>query len=145
MSKSHHTQDIKNHWDRDGLSQAIRDALIASGKSLDALTIDDLTPLDQFHRGSKGFTSRLARLANLKSGMKVLDVGGGLGGPARTLAVEFGCHVTVMDIAESYVLAGGCLLISCTSMIASHIKLEVLSSFPLRIIHLMPSGLKTLA
>ncbi len=102
-------QDIKDHWDRDRLSEAIRDALVASGKPLDALTIDDLAPLDQFHRGSKGFTTRLARLAGLKPGMKILDVGGGLGGPARTLAVEFGCHVTVIDIAESYVLAGGML------------------------------------
>jgi ubiquinone/menaquinone biosynthesis C-methylase UbiE len=35
----------------------------------------------------------------------VLDVGGGLGGPARTLAVEFGCQVTVVDLTESYVRA----------------------------------------
>jgi len=38
--------------------------------------------------------------------MQVLDVGGGLGGPARTLALEFGCHVTVVDLTESYVQAG---------------------------------------
>jgi SAM-dependent methyltransferase len=37
--------------------------------------------------------------------MRVLDVGGGLGGPARTLAAEFGCHVTVVDLTESYVRA----------------------------------------
>jgi len=36
---------------------------------------------------------------------RVLDAGGGLGGPARTLAVEFGCHVTVIDLTESYVQA----------------------------------------
>jgi len=106
MSKARHMKGIADHWDRDGLSQAIREALIVSGKSIDDLTIDDLAPLDQFHRGSKGFTLRLAHLADLKSGMKVLDVGGGLGGPARTLTVEFGCHVTVIDLAESYVLAG---------------------------------------
>jgi len=35
----------------------------------------------------------------------VLDVGGGLGGPARTLAVEFGCRVTAIDLTESYVRA----------------------------------------
>jgi ubiquinone/menaquinone biosynthesis C-methylase UbiE len=35
----------------------------------------------------------------------VLDVGGGLGGPARTLAVEYGCHVTVIDLTASYVQA----------------------------------------
>lgn len=109
MNKNHAMQDIKNHWDRDGLSQAIRNALIVSGKSFDRLTLDDLAPLDQFHGGGKGFTLRLARLADFKSGMKVLDVGGGLGGPARTLAVEFGCHVTVIDLAESYVQAGAML------------------------------------
>jgi SAM-dependent methyltransferase len=35
----------------------------------------------------------------------VLDVGGGFGGPARTLAVEFGCHVTAIDLTASYVEA----------------------------------------
>ncbi len=106
MSNNQDIQAIKEHWDRDGLTLAIRNVLINSDKPLDTLTIDDLAPLDQFHRGSKGFTSRLAHLAGLKAGMKILDLGGGVGGPARTLAVEFGCHVTVIDIAESYVLAG---------------------------------------
>jgi ubiquinone/menaquinone biosynthesis C-methylase UbiE len=32
-------------------------------------------------------------------------VGGGFGGPARTLAVEFGCHVTTIDLTDSYVRA----------------------------------------
>ena len=36
----------------------------------------------------------------------MLHVGCGIGGPARTLAVEYGCHVTGVDIAESYVEAG---------------------------------------
>lgn len=106
MSHATHLQKIKDHWDRNELGQAILAALAASGKSLDALTLDDLAPFDQFHGGGKWFTRRLARLADLKPGMKVLDVGGGLGGPARTLALEFGCHVTVIDLAESYLEAG---------------------------------------
>jgi SAM-dependent methyltransferase len=96
---------ISDYWGRDGLGQAILDALAASGKNLDKLTIDDLAPMDQFHGGGKGATVRLARLASLSPGARVLDVGGGLGGPARTLAVEFGCHVTVVDLTESYVRA----------------------------------------
>jgi len=105
MNDASHLQTIKDYWGRDSLGQAILDALAASGKPLDALTIDDLAPLDQFHGGGKGATMRLARLAGVTPGMQVLDVGGGLGGPARTLAVECGCHVTVIDLTESYVQA----------------------------------------
>jgi SAM-dependent methyltransferase len=97
------------YWGRDGLEGAILEALAAGGKNIDALTIDDLAPADQFHSGGKAATERLARRAGLRSGLRVLDVGGGLGGPARTLAVQFGCHVTVVDLTESYVRAGAAL------------------------------------
>jgi SAM-dependent methyltransferase len=105
MGDTSSAQAIKNYWGREGLGQAILDALVASGKDLDTLTIDDLAPTDQFHGGGKAATMRLARLAGLSPGTRVLDVGGGLGGPARTLAVEFGCHITVIDLTESYVRA----------------------------------------
>ena len=105
MGDASQVQTIKDYWGRDGLGQAILEALATSGKRLEALTVDDLAPLDQFHGGGKGATVRLARLAGLTPGVRVLDVGGGLGGPARTLAVEYGCHVTVVDLTESYVRA----------------------------------------
>ena len=98
-----------DYWGRDGLERAIVDALAAAGKNVDALTIDDLAPTDQFHSGGKEATVRLARLAGARPGLRVLDVGGGLGGPARTLAAQFGCHVTVVDLTESYVRAGAAL------------------------------------
>ena len=97
------------YWGRDGLEEKILDALAAAGKNVDSLTIDDLAPADQFHGGGKGATERLARLAGLKPGTRVLDVGGGLGGPARTLAGQFGCRVTVVDLTESYVRTGAAL------------------------------------
>ena len=103
MDDVRHVRAINDYWGRNGLEQAILEALTASGKRLDMLTIDDLAPLDQFHGGGKRATVRLARLAGLQPGMRVLDVGGGLGGPARTLAAEFGCHITVVDLTESYV------------------------------------------
>ena len=103
------TSDARNanaYWGRDGLGRSILDALAVAGKDLDALTVDDLAPADQFHGGGKKATERLARLAGLRPGLRVIDVGGGLGGPARTLAAEFGCDVTVIDLTESYVRAG---------------------------------------
>jgi len=98
-------RSISEYWGREHLGQTILDALAAAGKNLDALTIGDLAATDHFHSGGMPATVRLARLAGLQPGTRVLDVGGGLGGPARTLAVEFGCRVTAVDLTESYVRA----------------------------------------
>ena len=97
---------VRRHWERSDLGDAILAALQGTGKDPDTLTVEDLAPFDQFHGGGLAATRRLARLGELSPGMRVLDVGGGLGGPARTLATECGCRVTVMDLAESYVEAG---------------------------------------
>lgn len=97
------------HWGRENLGQTILDALAAAGKNLDALTVDDTAVSDHFHSGGKVATRRLAHLAGLSPGAQVLDVGGGLGGPARMLAAEFGCRVTVIDLTESYVRAASML------------------------------------
>jgi SAM-dependent methyltransferase len=70
------------------------------------LTVDDLAPFDQLHSGGRDATRELARLAAIGPGKSVLDVGGGLGGPARTLANEFGCTVTVLDLTEAFCRAG---------------------------------------
>src|SRR5262245_25671173 len=80
--------------------------LRAKGKDPDALTLDDLAPLDQLHSGGRDATRELARLAGIGPEMNVLDVGGGFGGPARTLASEFGCTVTVLDLTEAFCRAG---------------------------------------
>jgi predicted O-methyltransferase YrrM len=109
MEDTSHARVMNDYWGREVLGQAILDALVAAGKNLDALTIDDLAPTDQFHGGGKAATVHLAHLAGVSPGTRVLDVGGGLGGPARTLAVEFGCHVTVIDLTASYVRAADML------------------------------------
>jgi SAM-dependent methyltransferase len=105
MTDALDAQAIAEYWGRENLAEAILDALTARGADLHALTIDALAPVDQFHGGGKPVTVRLARLAGAGPGTRVLDVGGGFGGPARTLAVEFGCHVTSVDLTESYVRA----------------------------------------
>jgi ubiquinone/menaquinone biosynthesis C-methylase UbiE len=96
---------IDAYWGRENLAEAILAALTARGADLDALTPDIVAPVDQFHGGGKPATDRLAHLAGPAAGTQVLDVGGGFGGPARTLAVEFGCLVTTVDLTASYVRA----------------------------------------
>src|SRR6478672_7692840 len=106
MTRDPDRATISQYWGRDGLGDAILAALTAAGKDLSALTVDDIAPADHFHGGGKPATERLARLAAPPAEARVLDVGGGLGGPARTLAVRYGCRVTVIDLTDSYVRAG---------------------------------------
>ncbi len=100
------TDPATNHWSREGLTEALQDIIRESGRSLGDHSVVDLAPLDHFHGDGREATLRLARLLDPAPGTKVLDVGGALGGPARTLAVEFGCVVTVLDLTEDYVRAG---------------------------------------
>ena len=94
------------HYSSGDLSARILEALRAAGKDPDALTADDLAPIDQLHARGREATLELAHLAGISPRMRVLDVGGGLGGPARTLAGEFGCAVEVLDITEEFCRAG---------------------------------------
>lgn len=106
MSDPSAASQVAAHYSPDDLDARIETALHAAGKDLDALTPDDLAPFDQLHTGGKAATLALARLADLHPGTTVLDVGGGLGGPARSLAAAFGCQVTVLDLSEPFCRAG---------------------------------------
>lgn len=100
-----HDQKINEHYGQGNLATAILEALRSAGKYHN-LTEDDLIPADQFHIGGKAATIELASLANITSNMNILDVGGGIGGPARTLASTFGCKVEVLDLTEEYCRVG---------------------------------------
>ncbi len=97
---------VAAHYGRQGILESIRTALGAAGLSADALRPDDLAPVDQFHTRGREATLDLARLAGLTGREQILDLGGGLGGPARTLAGTLGCHVTVLDLTPEFCQAG---------------------------------------
>ena len=42
------------------------------------------------------------RLLEPLSGERILDIGGGIGGPARWTATHFGCHVTSLDLTPEF-------------------------------------------
>jgi SAM-dependent methyltransferase len=83
--------------------------MAVAGLDLGTAPPDALAPLDQFHSGGKEATRTLADQAGVAAGMRVLDVGGGLGGPARMLAVEYGARVTVLDLTADYLRTGALL------------------------------------
>ena len=67
------------------------------------LSPDGLAPIDQFHSGGLGATRELARLAAIKPGELLLDVGCGVGGPARLLAAEQGAKVRGIDLSADFI------------------------------------------
>jgi sarcosine/dimethylglycine N-methyltransferase len=100
---------VSAHYGRGGLEARVLTALRELGKDQGRVAPADLAPLDQFHIRGREATLELARLAALKAGAHVLDVGGGIGGPARTLAADFGCRVTVVDLTEEFCRVGALL------------------------------------
>lgn len=97
---------INRHYGRPALADTILDGLRSAGKDPEHFVYDDLSPVDQFHTLGKQATLDLAALAGLAPGTRVLDLGGGLGGPARMLAAEYGCQVTVLDLTAEYCRIG---------------------------------------
>ena len=68
------------------------------------LAIDRRTELtDQNNLGGAAAVLRLARRARISRASRVLDLGCGLGGPARLLAYEFGCRVDGIDLSATRV------------------------------------------
>jgi SAM-dependent methyltransferase len=103
MAASDPFQGVSAHYGRADLSEVILDALRAAGKDVNALTPDDVAPFTHLTGRPKVATVELGRLAGLRAGMQVLDLGSGLGGPARTLATEFGCRLTGLELTERFV------------------------------------------
>ncbi|HVI49681.1 MAG TPA: class I SAM-dependent methyltransferase [Candidatus Sulfotelmatobacter sp.] len=87
-----------SHYDAPDLIARVT-ALLPDGR----LSARDLAPLDQFHVGGLKATEHLAALAGIEPGMRVLDVGCGVGGPSRFLAAQ-GCVVTGLDLSADYVV-----------------------------------------
>lgn len=106
MNPTTHLSRINSHYARPGLADAIFNGLRGVGKNPNHFDYDDLSAVDQFHTMGKQATVELAELARVSPGTRVLDIGGGLGGPARMLAAEYGCEVTVLDMTEEYCRVG---------------------------------------
>lgn len=93
----------RRHYDAAGLLPKVKAALAAFGSEETVLSPKQLAPLDQFHTRGLLATADLANEMGLAAGMRLLDLGCGLGGPARYLAATYGAEVVGVDLSESFV------------------------------------------
>jgi Methylase involved in ubiquinone/menaquinone biosynthesis len=95
--------DVRDHYGATGLTERLKTALMALTAEDQQLTPEQLGALDQFHTRGLAATAELAELAGITADMSVLDVGSGVGGPARFLAATYGCRVMGLDLSEPFV------------------------------------------
>jgi len=93
---------INTQYGQSDLSKKI--LAILNGDGLDNATLiqEILAPIEELHLRGRLATMELAKRVGLNESMRILDIGCGIGGSARTLASEFGCHVTGLDLCEEY-------------------------------------------
>lgn len=108
MEKARRSQ-VADHYARSSLVADIRDGLASLGKTEATVTAEDLSPVDEFHIGGRAATGELAGQLALTAEDRVLDIGCGLGGPARQIAAHYDCQVTGIDLTRDYIDAGNVL------------------------------------
>ncbi len=92
---SHYSENLE-------LADRIAEKLRSAGKDRNRLTTADLVAVDEFHIRGRKATLELSEKMNLSARSHVLDIGSGLGGPARTLAETYGCRVTGIDLTQAF-------------------------------------------
>ena len=104
---------VREHYSATGLTDRIKSALATVAPEGQTLTVAQLAPLDQFHTRGILATAELALAAGLEPSSRVLDVGCGIGGPARYIAITFGCKVTGVDLSRGFIDAATYLTARC--------------------------------
>ncbi len=96
------THDITRHYTSDAIAERI---LVAARSRLPPdtpLTPDILAPADQLHSRGLAATRELAEMLAPLPGERILDIGCGIGGPARWIASHYNCNVTGIDLTPAF-------------------------------------------
>jgi ubiquinone/menaquinone biosynthesis C-methylase UbiE len=94
--------DIASHYSRGDLLSRLNAALTDDGADPDHPTMQALAPYDQFHGRGLEAIIEVAGLMQAGPSDHLLDIGSGIGGPARYFADRFGCKVTGIDLTEEF-------------------------------------------
>ena len=96
---------VRGHYRRQGLADGVLHALEQSGVDMTSLTASDLAPIDQLHAGGAPATAHLLGQLALDPQTRLLDVGCGIGGPARLAAAGSSSPVVGVDLSPDFVEA----------------------------------------
>ena len=94
---------VAEHYESVPLRPRVEAALDAAGLDRGPVPWTALAPLDEFHLGGLRASRELAVALDPPEGSQVLDLGSGLGGPARLLAADYGATVTGIDLSGAFV------------------------------------------
>jgi SAM-dependent methyltransferase len=95
-------RDITGHYSRGALLRRLDASLTDDGVDPAHPTIEDLAFYDQFHGRGLEATVEMADSLEVAATDHLLDVGSGIGGPARYFAHRYGCRVTGIDLTAEF-------------------------------------------
>src|SRR5688572_8063583 len=95
-------KSISDHWGSGDVYARIMKAMEAASISPYSVTVEQMAMVDHFHARGFPATVELADALPIQSGHHIIDIGCGIGGPARYLAARFGCRVSGIDITEPF-------------------------------------------
>jgi SAM-dependent methyltransferase len=117
------TADVQAHWTRPGVLARIDAALTELGHNPQNLTPEILATVEHLHSGGLATTRDQAERIAVTEESQVLDVGCGIGGPARYLAHRYGCRVDGIDLTPELIETGRVLTERCK--LADRVVLQV--------------------
>lgn len=101
--------EVSTHYQHGSLIKVIEEGFNQQGKAPSDISLDDMSVIDEFHIGGRQASKEFLDQLRLQERSLVLDVGCGLGGPARFVASQFGCLVSGIDLTHEYVDTGNVL------------------------------------
>ena len=120
---------VSEHYASYDVLARIRAGLMAMGQDPDMISPEVLKPVDEFHIGGAEATAALLEKLDIRPDMEVLDIGSGIGGPARMIAARYGCRVTGVDLTPHFVETARALSTMCG--MADRVRFEVGSAVAL--------------
>jgi len=98
-------QSISDHWGTGDVYARIMNAMRAASILPETVTVEQMAAVDHFHARGFPATVELANALPIQADHHIVDIGCGIGGPARYMAQRFGCRVSGIDITEPFVEA----------------------------------------